>query len=93
MKFEISQALLIERTIVVCATILLFGLVSIGGLWLWRRLTSGNMRTEPQQNTAPSIEKLDELVRAVERLGTAVGQQQQHSSQPSRETLTQGAHR
>ena len=37
MKFEISQALLIERTIVVSATILLFGLVSIGGLWLWRR--------------------------------------------------------
>lgn len=39
MTFHISQELLFERAIVVWATILLFGLVSIGGLWLWRRLS------------------------------------------------------
>ena len=38
MTFHISQSLLIERTIVISITILLFGLISIGGLWLLRRI-------------------------------------------------------
>ena len=38
MTFHISQSLLIERTIVISITILLFGLISIGGLWLLRRV-------------------------------------------------------
>jgi hypothetical protein len=37
MTFYISEMLLVERAIVVSATILLFGLVSTGGLWLLRR--------------------------------------------------------
>jgi hypothetical protein len=39
MTFHISQALLIERTIVLSVTIALFGLTAIGGLLLLRRIT------------------------------------------------------
>jgi hypothetical protein len=54
MKFEISQALLIERTIVVSATILLFGLVSIGGLWLWRRHVEKHERRHGKGDRVPA---------------------------------------
>ena len=40
MTFEISDAVVIERIVVVSITIVLFGIVSIGGLSLWRYLAT-----------------------------------------------------
>jgi len=58
MTFHISQALVIERTIVISITILLFGLVSIGGLWLLRRASGRSPDNSvavktPRAKTAP----------------------------------------
>ena len=52
MTFHISEALLIERAIVVSGTILLFGLVSIGGLLLLRRIMSADVR---RRSAEPAI--------------------------------------
>jgi len=96
MSFHISQELLLERAIVIWTTILLFGIVSIGGLWLWRRMTEKKPPTEPQRVVTPgtenSIERLEELARMIAELSAATGQRQQ-SSQPLRETLTEGTRR
>jgi hypothetical protein len=51
MSFHISQELLFERAIVVWATILLFGLVSIGGLWILRKYQSRGLRQQPAIQT------------------------------------------
>ena len=51
MTFEISQAVMLERAIVVFATIVAFGVVSIGGLCLLRWLGAGapkRAKTEQQ---------------------------------------------
>jgi hypothetical protein len=42
MTFHIGEALLIERAVFVAAVILIFGLVSIGGLYLLRRRTAAS---------------------------------------------------
>jgi hypothetical protein len=39
MTFHISQSLLLERTLAISATIILFGIVAIGSLYLIKRLT------------------------------------------------------
>ncbi len=59
MNLHISQTLFIERMIVVSMTIVLFGLVSIGGLYLWRALQkratikSGSPEAQLQKAKAP----------------------------------------
>jgi hypothetical protein len=57
--FHISETLLVERALVVIATILIFGLISIGGLYLLRR----RIQPSPSSN-APwelLLEKLEEV--------------------------------
>ena len=56
MSFHISQELLLERAIVVWATIVLFGLVSIGGLWLWRKYQHRGLRQQPANQTPASAD-------------------------------------
>jgi hypothetical protein len=52
MTFHISQALLIERTIVISVTIVLFGMLSIGGLLLLRRII-GRAPVADMKNARP----------------------------------------
>jgi hypothetical protein len=65
MTFHISEALLIERALFVAAMILIFGLISIGGLYLLRR------RIMPARNTAPSLQ---EALAGLDQAGPATTQ-------------------
>jgi hypothetical protein len=71
MTFHISEALLIERTLFVAAMILMFGFLSIGGLYLLRR------RMMPARSSASSLQdalapagkdEAEAIVRFIERL-------------------------
>jgi|SRR5579862_214126 len=71
MTFHISEALLIERALFVSSMILIFGFVSIGGLYLLRR------RMMPARNSASSLQdalplggkdEAEVIVRFIERL-------------------------
>jgi len=85
MNFYISQELLLERAVVVWATILLFGVLSIGGLW--RRQAERIAARAPQDDTVPAIEELAELVQAVERLGTTVAERKRRRSEAGQDSL------
>jgi uncharacterized protein YneF (UPF0154 family) len=82
MTFHISEALLFERAIVVCVTILLFGVVSIGGLWLWRKSYERNARSNPILEAGMFSELVsdhselfsDEFLRTVESIEAAARQ-------------------
>jgi hypothetical protein len=72
MTFHISEALLIERALFVAAMILIFGLISIGGLYLLR------LRMMPARSSASSLQaalplggkdEADALARFLERFG------------------------
>jgi hypothetical protein len=74
MTFHISQALLIERTLVISVTILLFGILSIGSLLLWRRrahLTAAPA-TEPSETPAqhPSdrTAEMEQILASIRRI-------------------------
>jgi hypothetical protein len=71
MTFHISEALLIERALFVSSMILIFGFMSIGGLYLLRR------RMMPARSSASSLQdtlalsgkdKAETIARALERL-------------------------
>ena len=71
MTFHISEALLIERTLFVSSMILIFGFMSIGGLYLLRR------RLMPARSSASSLQdalplgrkdEVEAMVRFIERL-------------------------
>ena len=71
MTFHISEALLIERTLFVSSMILIFGFMSIGGLYLLRR------RMMPARSSASSWQDVlalsgkdeaETIVRVLERL-------------------------
>jgi hypothetical protein len=74
MTFHISDALLIERALFVAAMILIFGLISIGGLYLLRQ------RMIPARSPASSSpdaslqlggkDEVETIARLVERLGS-----------------------
>jgi hypothetical protein len=89
MNFHIGQALLIERTLVVSATILFFGFLSVGGLWLWRRTKEGKNGASFEANVR-SVE-MASLIRAVERL-SATAAEARGTSQPHHEPLTPVPH-
>ena len=66
MIFQISDAVALERIFFVSMIIVMFGFVSIGGLWLWRRLgTSPGPRTEIDQNLAEMAQRLETLRLAI----------------------------
>ena len=73
MTFHITQALVIERAIVISTTILLFGLLSIGGLSLWRRFAAATFPANAQRtNPAPAAADQDDLAEMARRLEMAL---------------------
>jgi hypothetical protein len=65
MTFEISDAQVIERTIVVSVIILIFGIASIGALWLAQRSrakSGGEPVGHEKSGERPSPEQADDVV-------------------------------
>lgn len=64
LNFHIGEPLLIERAIVVALTIIVFGLFSIGGLYLLRHRT----RRSPPGRTQGEAEEVDRLFQALDEI-------------------------
>jgi|HubBroStandDraft_1064217.scaffolds.fasta_scaffold649655_2 hypothetical protein len=83
MTFHISEALLMERALFVGAMILIFGLISIGGLYLLRR------RIEPVRGSAPAWQnasavgrdEAEAFARVLVRLSGGKPEREEHGSQ------------
>jgi hypothetical protein len=65
---HISEALLLERAIVVSAVILIFGFISIGGLWLLRRRLASSISVRTATKSEPSIQEQEALVTYVDQI-------------------------
>lgn len=101
MTFHITDALAIERTVVISATIVLFGLFSVGSLWLWRRLATGRSPAglkETSSSLAELMEQVEVTIHAartqlenvVSQQAKTVAERQQHSSTGKNITLETG---